>query len=300
MKYRTIEEWETQFRLWAGGPGDTELQRCENAERMIRNAIAESPALNTLDIEVFSQGSFKNVTNIARDSDIDVSVCLLDAWYYEIPVGTTPADFNIGPTNLEYGAYKESVLAALTDYFEEGITPGNKAIVIHSNSYRIDADVVPNWQFREYYDAANPSAFRTGVRFRTDDGNWITNWPKQHIECGIQKNSRTKKRFKRMARILKSIQVEILEQKIFKNRLPSFLIESLVFNVPDDHFGSSNYRDDVRSILAFLFNNTRPLDECSTWTEVNEVKYLFHETQPWTKAQAHLLVDSAWNYLGFE
>lgn len=62
MTLRTAEEWDARFRTWAGGPGDTELERCGNAERMIRKAIAASTSLKDLDIEVFAQGSFRNIT----------------------------------------------------------------------------------------------------------------------------------------------------------------------------------------------------------------------------------------------
>lgn len=301
MTLRTAEEWEARFRTWAGGPGDTELERCENAERMIRKAIAASTSLKDLDIEVFAQGSFRNITNIPKESDVDVSVCLREAWYYEIPEGTKASDFNLGPTEHNYDTYRHNVIDALTEYFgSDKVTPGNKAIRIHSNSYTVDADVVPTWEFHEYYDVQNPSKFRPGVRFYSDDGKSITSYPKQHIECGIEKNSQTKKRFKRMARIIKSLQVEMIDQKVLTKALPSFLIESLVYNVPDDRFGTLTYRGDVQNILAHIFNNTRPTDDCTKWTEVNGIKILFHSTQPWSKEDVNAFSDAAWNYLGFD
>ena len=301
MTSRNTEEWEARFRTWAGGPGDTELASCENAERMIRKAIAASTSLNNLNIEVFAQGSFKNITNIAQESDVDVAVCLLEACYYKIPDGTKASDFNLGPTEHTYDKYRQDVIDALIEYFgEDTVTPGNKAILIHSNSYRVDADVVPSFEFREYYDVNNPSRFRSGVRFYSGDGNSITNYPKQHIESGIAKNGQTQKRFKRMARILKSLQIEMIDEKLLSKKLPSFLIESLVYNVPDDQFGTTSYRGDVQNILAHVFNSTRPMDDCTNWTEVNGIKYLFRESQPWSKEEVNAFAYAAWNYLGFD
>ncbi len=301
MTSRNLEEWEARFRSWAGGPGDTELERCQNAERMIQKAIVASPSLKNSNIEVFAQGSFKNITNIPQESDVDVAVCLREVMYYEIPDGTEASEFGIRPIEFNYDTYKQDVTNALTEYFgKDNVTPGNKAIRIHSNSYRVDADVVPNLEFREYYDVNNPSRFRPGVRFYSGDGKLITNYPKQHIENGIAKNGQTQKRFKRMARILKSLQVEMIDEKVLTKKLPSFFIESLIYNVPDDQFGASSYRSDVWNILAHLFNNTSPTDDCTKWTEVNGVKLLFHPTQPWSKEDAHAFVDSAWNYLGFD
>lgn len=293
--------WEDCFRSWAGGPGDTERNLCENAERMIRKAVAANDELKDMQIEVFSQGSFKNVTNIPQESDVDLSVCLTDYMYYELPSGTEPSDFNITPGNREFAPYKKAVAKAMKVYFgDENVTVGNKAILIHSNTYRVDADVVANWLYREHFDVADQSSIREGVKFQADDGNWIVNYPKQHIEQGVRKNGNTSKRFKRLARILKSLQVEMLDKKIVSARLPSFLLESLVYNVPNNQFNHAAYEDDVRAVLAFIFNNTKPADDASKWVEVNDVKYLFHSTQPWTKSQAHAFVAAAWDHVGFK
>lgn len=298
---RSESEWELRFRTWAGGPGDTELQRCENTAGMIRKAIARSEELKPDDIEVFAQGSFRNLTNIAQDSDVDICVCLRNQFYYEVPKGADPGVFDITPNDREFYPYKDAVHRALQDYFgDDQVTRGNKAIRVHSNTYRVDADVVAAWEFREYFDESDTDNVRKGVEFRADDGSWVKNFPKQHIEEGIAKNDRTRKRFKRLARVLKSLQMEMLDEGVIEDALPSFLIESLVYNVPDDHFDHERYIANVRAVLAYLFNNTRPADDASGWFEVNHVKYLFHVSQPWTKAQAHAFVSAAWDYIGFE
>jgi len=288
--------WEERFRSWAEGPGDTETERCENAERMIRKAIVASDELKNLDIEVFSQGSFKNVTNIPQESDVDVSVCLKENFYYKIPDGADPKDYGITPATHEYGTYKNAVVKAIKSYFgAENATAGNKAILVHSNTYRVDADVVPNWLYREYFPSGST---REGVKFIADDGKIIINYPKQHIAKGIEKNKNTSKRFKRLARIMKSLQVDMIDAKKISERRPSFFLESLVFNVPDDKFGHRTYANDVQEVLRFIYFNTRPEDDPENWVEVNDVKYLFRDSQPWTKAQANAFALAAWNYVG--
>lgn len=82
--------------------------------------------------------------------------------------------------------------------------------------------------------------------------------------------------------------------------MPSYLIECLAWNVPDEGFNRGGYRADVRYALAHLFNNTRKDELCSEWGEINELKYLFRLGQPWTRQLAHEFVDAAWNYIGFE
>ena len=34
--------------------------------------------------------------------------------------------------------------------------------------------------------------------------------------------------------------------------------------------------------------------------EVNDIKYLFHLSQPWNRAQAHSFFNVAWDYVGFK
>ena len=82
--------------------------------------------------------------------------------------------------------------------------------------------------------------------------------------------------------------------------IASCLIESLVWNVPDEDFNQDNYREDVRCVLAHVFNNTRKVEDCSEWGEVSELKYLFRSSQPWTRDQAHQFISAAWEYIGFD
>ncbi len=80
----------------------------------------------------------------------------------------------------------------------------------------------------------------------------------------------------------------------------SFLIESLVWNVPKEAFLHDTYTADVQYVLAHAFNNTRKDEDCSDWREVNKIKYLFHAAQPWTREQVHTFLSAAWDYVGFE
>jgi len=82
--------------------------------------------------------------------------------------------------------------------------------------------------------------------------------------------------------------------------IPSFLIECLVWNVPDGGFGHTTLTADVRYALAHTFNETLNDEKCHEWGEVSELKYLFRKSQPWTREQAHAFLRAAWNYAGFE
>jgi hypothetical protein len=55
----------------------------------------------------------------------------------------------------------------------------------------------------------------------------------------------------------------------------------------------------MRAVLMHLFNNIRSDEPCREWTEVNEIKFLFHWTQPWSRQQGFNFVSSAWDFVGF-
>jgi hypothetical protein len=115
-----------------------------------------------------------------------------------------------------------------------------------------------------------------------------------------RKNTDTGGRFKDIVRILKRLNYKMEEDDIAAAPIPSFLIECLVWNVPNESFGYDTYTKDVRSALAYLFNNTREVEQSTEWVEVNKCKYLFRSWQPWTLAQAHAFTSAAWDYIGFE
>ena len=82
--------------------------------------------------------------------------------------------------------------------------------------------------------------------------------------------------------------------------IPSYLIECLVWNVPNTGLAQPTLRADVRSVIAHLWNQTRTDESCKDWGEVNELKYLFRQAQPWRRDQVNTFLQAAWNYIGFE
>jgi len=129
----------------------------------------------------------------------------------------------------------------------------------------------------------------------------IINWPKQHYENGVKKNTSTLKGYKRAVRILKSLSNEMVSKGIISaDKATSFLIECMVWNVPKEHFIYQSYTIIVREVLAYLFNNTINKDDCIEWGEVSDLKYLFKGLNPWTINSAHDFLNDAWNYIGYD
>lgn len=290
---------------WSQGPGTTEAEKCENAERAIRKAIAADNKLSSLDITVFAQGSYKARTNVKQESDVDVCIRYNEAFFAHYPEGKTRVDFGNVAGSLNFSDFKDMVSRALVSYFGgSAVTRGNKAFDVHENTYRIDTDVVPTFEHRRYtgdFNLDGTHEYVSGVAILPDEGDRIINWPEQNYENGVQRNDNTGRRYKRVIRILKRLRNAMQEDKIAEaDNVASYLIECLVWNAPLAAFQHEQYTDDVRYVIADIFNRTRSEDQCSEWGEVNELKYLFRPSQAWTREQANRFLDAAWNYIGFK
>ena len=293
--------WEEKFREWASPPGKTEEQRCENAVSSIKNALAASAKLKGRGYSVLLQGSYRNNTNVRGESDVDIGVVCSESMFNDFPEGTTRDDFGLVAATYYYSDFKNDVGAALVSYFGAGaVTRGNKAFDVRETSHHVEADVAPFFEHRRYTTRGN---YTEGVELRPDNNQppKVINWPAQHYANGVTKNQATGMRFKAMVRVLKSLRYEMLEADIAAAKPAiGFLIECLVWNVPNATFGNPRYEDDLRNILAFLYSATASADKCGEWGEVSELKYLFRGGQKWTRAEANAFVLAAWQYVGFK
>lgn len=293
-------KWENKFVYWTKGLSDTEEAMCENAERMIKNAIKEDTKLSNKNIEVFVQGSYRNNTNVKQNSDVDICVVNMGSFFYELPPEKNKNNFHIIGADYQYNEFKNDIEIALINKFgRSGVTRGNKAFDVHSNTYRVDADVVVCLEHRRYTGIG--LNYLSGTELMTDDGRYIINWPKQHYENGVNKNVRTNTRYKKVVRIFKRLNLNMQEEGILvSKKIPSFLIECLIWNTPDHFFKKSNYVDTIRDILVFLYNETNSFEKCEEWGEVSDLKYLFRDSQPWKLEDANNFILEAWRYIGYE
>ncbi len=293
--------YEETLSSWGSPPSEAEQQKAQNAERGIRAAISKSGTLANHRITVFPQGSYRNHTNVRLDSDVDVCVMCSDVFFtdYTFAKGLTEADVGNSPASYTYSQFKDDVGAALVAHFgKPSVSRGNKAFDVHENTYRVDADVVPCFEHRRYMPDRR---YIAGTELRPDNGGSIVNWPQQNYDNGVAKNNRTARRFKTLVRIVKKLCIVMEEAGVVSARgTPGYLIECLVWNVADSGFGNPRLRDDLRHVLAHLFNETRTDDKCHEWGEINELKYLFRPSQPWTRQASHDFLSSAWDFVGFE
>ncbi len=292
-------DWESIFRNWASSPSATEQTRCNNALGIIRRAVSDWPDLSKMNVIVFAQGSYRNHTNVRTDSDVDVCAVTHDIFFYDLPDGGRPEDFDITPCSLDYSEYKNNIENTLVSYLgRKAVLRGNKAINVRETTYHVDADVVACFEHRHY---RQDRSFLEGTSFLTGKGIRINNWPEQNYQNGVTKNDSTRQRFKPIVRVMKNLRNEMEEKGLtIAKAIPSYLIECIIWNVPDEGFGHNSYSDDVRYSIGHIYNKTLKSEDCKDWCEVNDIKYLFHSSQPWQYQQVNQFLLAAWNYVGFK
>jgi hypothetical protein len=295
---------ETTLGSWTGPASDAEEARYNNAKRAVTDAINASGALFAdAALSVYPKGSYPAYTNVVRDSDVDIAVEMTSIVYNKMEheaAGLENSDFGLTPYASIYdpAALKNDVERALVAAFgRAAVTRGNKALQMRRTSSRMTVDVVACYSRRIYTNRAGGCI--DGTTIWPDTGTrWIDNFPAQHLERGTQKNDRTSRRYKRCVRILKR-----LENKMVADGaslvVPSFLIESLVWNIDDSIFSRSTWTDRVKGILGNVWEGLEPDAAERTWLEANGVQYLFGVHQGWNRAQARQFAYDAWNYLGY-
>ena len=297
----SIRDWESVFTTWAQGPSKTEQEKAENAERLIYQALQNSTELRHRNIKVFTQGSYRNRVNVRRESDVDIGVLCFDTYFPDYLDDNIKAQVSKreAPAIYTYAQFKNELHRALVARFGANhVTRGDKAFEVDENTYRVNADVVGFFEHRRY---VSPTQYHSGVQLLTDKGVSIINWPEQHYESGVNKNTATSRRYKRGVRILKTLRNEMAEVGIgAAEPIPSFLSECLVWNAPNSAFDYDAYHPMTRAVLAHLFNDTLSDQRCGEWGEVSDLKYLFRRVQPWTREQAHAFLGAAWDYVGYK
>ncbi len=300
-----LQQWETTFDLWSQGPSQTESTKAENAERGIREAIQSSHKLQNRNIQVFTQGSYRNRVNVRASSDVDIGILCRDVFFDEYPNDNikqaVKARHSFEPATYTYQQFKNEIHEALVNHFGVGaVTRGNKSFDIQANSYRVEADVAAFFEYRYYYSEGN---YHSGVELIPDNYTplRIRNWPEQHYKNGVSKNTQTQRKYKRNIRILKCLRNQMHDKNIASAKnICGFLIEGLMWNVPDvEYMLYERHTDRIKAALVYLYNQTKNDSSCSEWSEVSELKYLFKSSQKWNREEVNDFISDAWNYLGF-
>ncbi len=295
---------EETFDNWRKPASETEEQRISNAIKMIKDAIKASEELKDKDIEIFVQGSYANNTNVRANSDVDVCIMLKDTFYSEYPDGLTREHYGFIKGTNNFSTFRKKVIRALIDkYGEDNVKQGNKSIKISSTSYRVEADAVPSFQYRnyKYINSKDPDKYVEGIKFFAQTDEEIINYPKIHIENGRNKNEQTHRRFKRLVRIFKRIRYKMIDDGENVNTgITSFLLECLLWNVPNSIYNDyDTWTERMKQVIRFIYDKTKTEKTCKEWREVSEILYLFHSGRKWNCQMVNDFMVQLWKYLEF-
>jgi hypothetical protein len=286
---------------WTKPPSNSEQTKLENSERMVREAISADEKLKKKSTETFGQGSYANDTNVRLNSDIDINVRYTGGFYFDLPTEITETDAGIERlTSYSFAEFKSDVENALVNKFgRNDVKRKDKCITIVGNTYRIQTDVVPTWNYRRY---EKDGSYILGAKFLTDQNNRsVINYPKQHIDNAIRKNTNTTRRFKRLTRLHRKLRYKMIEDgETVSDNITSFLLECLVWNVPNTIMNDyETWTERLRQSIIFIYNNTKTDEACKSWGEVSELLYLFHVGRKWSRTDVNTYMQQLWNYLEF-
>jgi hypothetical protein len=245
-----------QLDTWSGqGAVVTSRDTYATVKAALEDASAKYKDRN---FKVFLQGSYGNDTNIWAESDVDVVIRYDGSFIFELdkPLEDNAAFQAAYPNGgaYPYSEFKEDARKALRAKFGDSVKPGSKAIKIEASGNRRNADVIVAFEFRRYYKFKSllDEDHVTGMCFFTSDNTRIANYPDQHCKNLTAKHQATGNKLKPMIRIFKNMRSKLVEKKyIAEGGAPSYYIEGLLYNIPDDEF-AGNYQDVTYNVLKWL------------------------------------------------
>lgn len=277
---------ETQLDSWSKQGSVTNSAKTHAS---IRVALSSHSWPEEMTYDVYLQGSYANTTNIRGDSDVDVVVECNSVYYSNIEEHEKPL---IGwtPGKHSYNDFRREVIEALTSYYGNSFVDpsGANAIAVLAapNSNRLKADVLPCVRYTRY-DSLR--VISEGLTFWNQHiYQQIINYPKIHINNGEKKNRQfvTNGWYKPAVRMFKNARLRIVgDDDTLRKRFPSYFVECLFYNVPDNYFGYSFQRtySQVVTYLDAALKDAR----ADQFTTQSEQHWLFgtHLVQ-WSKEHA--------------
>jgi hypothetical protein len=291
---------ESQLDTWSHQGSITQSSSTYNS---IKNVLeASTTPYASKNFKVFLQGSYGNDTNIYAESDVDIVIRLDDCFQSDLNQLTegekTAYKSAFSDATYTHVDFKQDVMSALTKHYGGAVTAGDKAIVIDANGSRRKADVIVAIQFRRYFKfrSSSDSEYVEGICFWNGNGDRIANYPKQHSANLTTKHQKTSKWLKPMARVLKNMRSRMVDDGLIEAGIaPSYYIEGLLYNVPDDKLTSS-YQDCVVNTLNWYRQEALKSDLVCA----NEQYFLLRDGNHtcWTQVNCDAFIASAikmWN-----
>lgn len=165
----TTRDWEKTLRDWSKPSSDTEEEKCERVQRMIKQAIAAYPRFLQVELKVYAKGSYANNTNVRLDSDVDVAVELRRSLYFD---GTSVPGFSPGAVGVRQFT-AESASATVSGSIRSEGDRVKHLDVMYSNSPGLRHQTVsrPHHGSFSYRIQGHPTSGLAG-RYWTDRGTY--------------------------------------------------------------------------------------------------------------------------------
>ncbi|MBB2749782.1 UNVERIFIED_ORG: hypothetical protein GGI57_000448 [Rhizobium aethiopicum] len=309
---RRRSSWNDRFAHWEKAESTTETVAIERGRSVVQGILGANRSLISEGVRFAPQGSFTNRTNVRNEADIDLRVQHPSLWI-EHGTGVDPRTasnaYGYHGVGRSYAQIAGDMRSTIATELKASLgksnvdDSGKKAIRVKGvTGSRGEVDVVPCFTLHHIYVPQGSWHYDriAGVAILGTDGSWTLNYPDQHIANGRLKRTTTGHQFKRMVRIVKRMQSDMIDHGVITERVPSFLVECLVYLVEDHHFVVNEDRySRVKRIL------TRSLEIISqqglalyNLPEINGIKPLFGVRQAWTVEKARWFLASAICHLG--
>lgn len=211
------------------------------------NLEAKAASYAQQNFEVFLQGSYGNDTNIRADSDVDIVIMLTSIMRSDL--GSLPSEQveayhrTFPKATYQFSDFRDGVIAQIRSVYGAQTTgAGKKAIKVTASSNRLGADIVVCYQYRcyHYFYSQTNQLYDQGIIFPTSVGEEVINYPKLHSKNCTTKHQDTNSLLKPMIRIVKNMRSRMIADGIIAEDVaPSYFIEGLFYNVPNNQYSGS-------------------------------------------------------------
>lgn len=291
---------ESQLDTWSHQGSITQSSNTYNSIKSVLEA--NTTPYSGKNFKVFLQGSYGNDTNIYAESDVDIIIRLDDCFFSDLDSlpEEEKAAYKQAFSDAVYthADFKRDVLSVLTGQYGSAVKAGDKAITIDASGSRRKVDVIVATQFRRYFKfrSSSDSEYAEGICFFNAVGERIANYPKQHSANLTTKHQASAKWLKPMARVFKNMRSRMIDDGLIEAGIaPSYYLEGLLYNVPNEKLTSS-YQDCVVNILNWYRQEAKKVDLVCA----NEQYYLLRDgfNTCWPQANCDAFVEAAvklWN-----
>ena len=251
---------------------DTEQIKAEHSIKMVEDAV-KNYDWKKFELEcpkICLKGSYNNGTNVKIDSDVDIYALFNAHVLIDTEKQCISKYHQVDKNSKTCEDHRQHLEHALHNKFESKIRNGNKVFKIKDTSYEHEADVMTAFIAKD----EKGSDKHNGVYLFFNNHTTAITYPEQNKLNSDLKDKDTYGDYKNMVRVFKGIKNDL------NLEIPSFLIECMVYNVPNNLImvGNDNYLEKAREIIKEWIKSLKNFDK---YVETNGIKKLFAEHQKW-------------------